>query len=80
MNKKNKVISQSNYSFEEVDIFLRVRGRLPTEKGDGLTQEILDKYCEKFEKFELTQGVVPLSYMYELIKSKKIKINKNLKK
>ena len=64
-----------NYNFEEVDIFLRVKGRLPDQKGDGLTQKILDEYCQKFEEGKLTEGVVPLRHMYNLIKNKKIKIN-----
>jgi len=48
---------------------------LPTEKGDGLTQEILDEYCEKFDKKELVQGIVPLKLMYDLIKSGEINSN-----
>ena len=63
----------SNYNFEEVDVFLRVKGRLPDQKGDSLTQEILDEYCEKYEKNELTEGVVPLQHMYCLIKNGCIK-------
>ena len=59
-------------SFEQVDIFLRVQGRLPTEKGDGLTQEILDTYCEKYRKGKLTKGIIPLEYMYDLIVSGQI--------
>ncbi len=75
--KKPKIIFESNpikknYNFERVDIFLRVKGRLPNQEGDSLTQEILDEYCEKFEANKLTEGIVPLEYMYELIKSKKI--------
>ena len=64
---------KNNYNFEEVEIFLRVKGRLPNEKGDKLTQEILDEYCEKYEKNELTEGIVPLVHMYFLIKNGKIK-------
>lgn len=60
---------KENYSFEEVDIFLRVKGRLPNKEGDGLTQEILDEYCERFERGDLTKGIVDLKYMYDLIKS-----------
>jgi len=56
------------HSFEKVDIFLRVKGRLPNKAGDSLTQEILDDYCERYEKGELTVGIVPLEYMYNLIK------------
>ncbi len=66
---------EKDYNFEEVDIFLRVEGRLPTEKGDGLTQEILDEYCRKYKADELTEGVVNLHYMFMLITSGKIKAN-----
>ena len=61
-----------DYNFERVDIFLRVNGRLPNEDGDSITQELLDKYCEMYEKGELTKGVVPLKHMYDLIKGGKI--------
>lgn len=64
---------ENDFNFEKVDIFLRVKGRLPNKKGDTLTQEILDEYCDKFEKFKLTKGTVPLYHMYELIKTGKIK-------
>ena len=60
-------------SFERVDIFLRVKGRLPTKKEDVLTQEILDEYCERFEKGALVEGMVSLAYMYRLIKAGEIK-------
>ena len=63
----------NDYNFEKVDIFLRVKGRLPNQEGDRFTQDILDKYCIKYEKGELTQGIVPLEYMYELIKEGKIR-------
>ena len=59
-------------SFERVDIFLRVKGRLPNQEGDKLTQEILDEYCRLYEKDKLTQGIVPLDYMYQLIKTGEI--------
>lgn len=65
-------VSPCLYSFEEVEIFLRVRGRLPFEADDGLTQEILDRYCEMYDRHELTEGLVPLDYLYHLIKSGKI--------
>ena len=71
--------TRPNYNFERVDIFLRVKGRLPNHKEDSLTQKILDEYCEKYEKNELTEGIVPLKYMYNLIKSGNIKIT-NLNK
>ncbi len=76
--KKEKIIyrCKQGYDFEEVDIFLRVKGRLPNQKGDGLTQEILDEYCQKFEKKKLIKGIVSLEYMYNLIKNNKIKITK----
>ena len=64
---------KTNYSFEEVDIFLRVKGRLPNQEGDILTQKILDEYCEKFEKRKLIKGMVSLEYMYNLIKAGKVK-------
>ena len=75
MNKKppTTIIADKNYSFERVDIFLRVMGRLPTEKGDSLTQEILDEYCHKYETNQLKQGIVNLKYMYDLIQDGHIK-------
>jgi len=60
------------YNFERVDIFLRVKGKLP-KKGDILTQKILDEYCKRFKKGELKEGIVPLHHMYRLIISGKIK-------
>ena len=65
-------ISPIGLDFERVDIFLRVKGRLPTENGDSLTQEILDEYCKRFEAGTLVEGIVPLKYMYDLIKQRKI--------
>lgn len=32
----------------EIEIFLRVTGRLPTEEGDKLTAEICEQFIEKF--------------------------------
>lgn len=64
---------EKNYDYEEVDVFLRVKGRLPTKENDTLTQEILDEYCKKFENNELTEGIVSLKFMYLLIKTGKIK-------
>ncbi|MHA2065712.1 MAG: hypothetical protein ACXABY_15150 [Candidatus Thorarchaeota archaeon] len=32
----------------DIEIFLRVKGRLPTEKGDGLTVEICEQFIERF--------------------------------
>lgn len=76
MSEKPKITYRvkNDLNFERVDIFLRVKGRLPTEEGDSLTQEVLDEYCDKYEKGELTAGIVPLDYMYNLIKSGKIKL------
>lgn len=70
---KRQVTIPPQYNFERVDIFLRVKGRLPTERGDRLTQEILDDYCRKFEDDSLIEGVVPLAYMYRLIRDGVIK-------
>ena len=67
------VTIKCNYNFERVDIFLRVKGRLPSGDDDKITRELLDAYCDKYEKGELTEGIVPLGYMYNLIKSGKIK-------
>lgn len=64
---------KANYDFEEVDIFLRVKGRLPINENDALTQEILDEYCKMYENKELTKGIVPLEYIYNLIKTGKIR-------
>ena len=63
----------STLNFEKIDIFLRVIGRLPNKQGDRLTQEILDEFCRKYEIGNLTEGVVPLEYMYNLIKEEIIK-------
>lgn len=76
LSSKKPVVIKCNYAFERVDIFLRVKGRLPNKKGDSLTQEILDEYCERFKKGDLTMGMVSLDLMYRLIKSGKIKSNK----
>lgn len=65
----------SNFDFEKVDIFLRVKGRLPETVDDKLTQEVLDEYCDKYEKGQLVKGMVSLEYMYNLIKDKHIKVN-----
>jgi len=58
--------TKANLNFERVDIFLRVKGRLPNNKGDKLTKEILIEYCDRYVKGNLTKGIVPLHYMYEL--------------
>ena len=65
--------SPALHDFERVDIFLRVKGRLPTEPGDTLTQEILDEYCARYRAGTLTKGIVPLEYMYDLIQMGDIK-------
>ena len=75
---KPNYIGNYNFDFERVDIFLRVKGRLPDQEGDSLTQEILDEYCEKFEKGGLTKGMVPLEFLYNLIKTGTIKTTNNL--
>lgn len=59
--------------FERVEVFLRAKGRLPTKKGDGLTQEVLDEFCDKYEKKKLKEGMISLDYLYLKIKSGKIK-------
>lgn len=64
----------ARFDFEKVDIFLRVKGRLPDRETDILTQEILDEFCREYENGNLTAGIVPLEYMYNLIKSGRIKI------
>lgn len=76
MKKDGPVVIKRNYDFERVDIFLRVEGRLPNREGDSLTQEILDKYCRRFEAGTLTMGMVPLRYMYDLIKSGEVEAYK----
>jgi len=62
------------YQFEKVEIFLRVKGRLPDQDNDILTQEILDEFCRRYEEGELTQGIVPLKVLYKLIKNGEIKM------
>ena len=62
----------NNHSFERVDIFLRVTGRLPEKMEDKITQDLLDKYCKMFDEGKLTVGVVPLENMYRLIKLGKV--------
>ena len=59
--------------FERVEIFLRAKGRLPTEKGDGLTQHVLDLFCAKYENKELKEGMISLDYLYLRIKAGRIK-------
>lgn len=61
------------YNFEKVDIFLRVKWRLPMQEWDWCTQEVLDEYVQKYEAGELTAWIVPLAHMYNLIKNWKIK-------
>lgn len=74
MKEENVIYrTKANYNFEEVDIFLRVKGRLPNKKGDRLTQEILDEYCRRYKADELTKGIVSLQYMFILITSGRIK-------
>ena len=73
--KEPRIVNMKNdYNFERVDIFLRVKGRLPTGDNDHLSQEILDEYCKKFEEKTLTEGIVPLEHMYKLIKLGVIKV------
>lgn len=59
--------------FERVEIFLRAKGRLPTKKGDGLTQDVLDLFCAKYENKELKEGMISLDYLYLRIKAGRIK-------
>jgi len=74
MNSKPiQISSDALLCFERVEIFLRVNGRLPNEPDDALTQDMLDTFCEKYEADELTEGIVPLDYLYRLIKFEKIK-------
>jgi len=58
--------TKANYNFEKVDIFLRVKGRLPQGEKDKLTKEILIEYCDRYIKGDLTVGLVPLNLMYQL--------------
>jgi len=76
MEEKPKVLytTKPNLNFEKVDIFLRVKGRLPEGEKDKLTQDILDEYCNKYENNELTEGMVNLQYMYLLIISGEITV------
>lgn len=32
----------------DIEIFLRVKGRLPTEKGDGLTTQICEDFIKQY--------------------------------
>ena len=59
--------------FLRVEIFLRVKDRLPDQEGDRLTQEILDEFCTKYEKKQLKEGMVDLTMLYYKIKGGKIK-------
>ena len=61
----------NSYAFERVEIFLRVKGRLPVE-GGWLTQEILNDFRSKFSKGELKTGMVNLEYLDKLIADKVI--------
>lgn len=71
--EKKPIKVKCSYNFERVDIFLRVRGRLPETDDDKITKELLDEYCDKYEKGKLIEGIVPLDYMYKLIKTGAIK-------
>ena len=64
-------------AFERVEIFLRVKGRLPNKKGDKLTEEILDEFCRKYEDHSFVERIVPLEYLYALIIEGEIKAKKN---
>lgn len=63
------VVIKNFDAFERVEIFLRVKSRLPDQKGDKITQEILDEFVRKYEAGELKQVMVNLQYLYEKIKS-----------
>ena len=67
LNPKNVIYqTKATLDFEKVDIFLRVKGRLPNKKGDGLTKDVLIEYCDRYIKGDLTKGIVSLYYMYKL--------------
>lgn len=70
--KKEKNV-EKDYSFEEVDIFIRVKGRTPSEPEDMLTQKILDEFCERYKSHKLKSGMVSSEILYNLIKEGKIK-------
>ena len=63
---------KQNYNFEKVEIFLRVKGRLPNKKDDCLSQKILDDFCTLYKNGKLKKGVMDLNYLYSLIKDKTI--------
>lgn len=64
---------KANLNFERVEIFLRVKGRLPETDDDIITGSLLKEFCKKYQNDELKQGVVSLKYLYRLIQDGKIK-------
>ena len=64
--------TKPNYNFEKVDIFLRVKGYLPSGEKDKLTQEILNEYCKKYKNNKLTEGMANSFFLYFLIKTEEI--------
>ena len=53
--------------FLEVELFLRVKGRLPTQEGDRITHKIIQEFEEKYKKGEIKQGLVPLNDIQKAI-------------
>lgn len=64
-----------NDNWTQVEIFQKAMGRLPMEKGDKLTQEVLDIFCEKYEKGEIKTTTTSLEDIYEAIKAGEVKIS-----
>lgn len=77
INKESYIgkIDSFNDNWTQVEIFLKATGRLPNKKGDNITQEILDKFCERYEKGQIKTTTVDLANIYYAIKKGLIKPN-----
>lgn len=64
---KTTIKTDSLLNFERVEIFLRVKGKLPSKDTDIIDQKLLDNFQQMYRDGELTQGVVNLSYLSKLI-------------
>ena len=49
-----------NDSWTRVEIFLRAYDRLPSNKGDGITQETLNLFCKNWEEGKIKTVTVDL--------------------
>lgn len=64
-----------NDNWTRVEIFLRAYGRLPSQEGDVITQDTLDKYCKNWEEGKLKTVTVDLESVYCAIKEGRVKLS-----